>query len=301
MSALVDWIEKPGFYPGMSADRYFADPCPTPSLRQSAIPELAGINARSPLHFALKHPRLNPYGREGTSSRAQFLGSAVHRLALGAGRDVSVIRYPDYKSPTARAARDLAIANGRIPVLEREHVRALDMAAILRDAIEDELGGAPYQTEVPFFWIEQTAAGPVWCAGMLDVWCESLGIALDPKTTSGAATREAFGKDAAANGYDLQGEWYPRGIGKLRPELQGHVRFRNLVVETAEPFGFRSMQPSESTRYIASRQCDQALELFGQCLHGRSWPSYPREVEVYSTPSYYQNAIMARESGEELP
>lgn len=288
-------ILKPGFFSEMDSDEYFADPCPAPSLTQSGIPTLL---KRSPYHFAHRHPRLNPYGGEPATERAQYLGQAVHRLALGRGREISEIRYPDFVHSSAREARDLAVANGRIPILSKELVKARDMAAILKKKIAEALGGAAYETEVVIAWIEKTEAGPVWCRGMLDVWCPSLGIALDPKALRIAATAEAFGRTAAESGYDIQAAFYSKGLLALCPKLK-KVTFANLVVENYPPYGAQSFTPDASARVIASSQVDVALELFGRCLHTRDWPSYPRGIQTYATPAWYQNSVLYREENQQ--
>jgi len=285
MSERLLWVDRPGFYPDLDADRYFDDPAPAPSLTQSVIKVL---NETSPHHAALEHPRLNPFGRRRDSSRAQFLGSAVHRLALGKGREVSMIRFPDYRSTAARDARDMAVANGRIPILEKTYAEAVRMAEVLVERIEERLEGAPYETEVPFFWLEETEAGPVWCRGMLDVWSEDLALGLDVKTTAGYATDEAVGRDIGSNGYDVQDSWYRRGVAKARPELEGRVSFEFLYVETSEPHGARPFELDEQSRVYADFQTERALRSWSAALHARRFPSYPRRTGVVSTPAYLQ-------------
>lgn len=297
MTDRLQWISAPGFYPDLDADRYFDDPAPIPSLTQSVIKVL---NETSPRHAAAAHPRLNPYGERGGSTKAQYLGSAVHRLALGKGRPVSVLRYPDFKSSSARQARDLAVANGRIPVLEKVHAQALEMAAILRARIEEAVQGHAYETEVPLFWIRQTAAGPIWCRGMLDVWCEALALALDVKTTAGFATEEAVGKDIASNGYDVQDSWYRDGIESIRPDLAGRARFEFLYCETSEPYGARPHELDETSRVIGRFQIDRAAEIWGRCWHGRTWPSYPRQTGSVGTPGWHQKRWSELYQQEEL-
>lgn len=285
MTDRLQWITAPGFYPDLDADRYFDDPAPIPSLTQSVIKVL---NETSPRHAAAAHPRLNPYGERGGSSKAQYLGSAVHRLALGKGREVSVIRYPDFRSSSARKARDLAVANGRIPVLEKVYGQALEMAEVLQERIREAVGGRPFETEVPVFWTRQTAAGPIWCRGMLDVWCEELALAVDVKSTAGFATEEAVGKDIASNGYDVQDSWYRGGIEAVRPDLAGRARFEFLYCETAEPYGARSHELDETSRMIGDYQTTRAAEIWGRCWHSRTWPSYPRATGSVGTPAWHQ-------------
>lgn len=295
MIAVDSWISEPGFYPDMNEVDYFADPCPTPSLRQSGIKIL---NGKSPYHFAFSHPRLNPYRAAKNPTSYMVFGSAVHSLALGRGREVSIIRYPDFRNESAKRARDAAIGAGRIPVLEREYARASAVAGEVRAAIEDELQGAEYWTEVPFFWIEETEFGPVWCGGMLDVWCPSLRRALDVKASVIALTAESIGRDMAANGYDVQYVWYPRGLSRLIPEAGG-FSFGTLYVESEAPHGWTVNELDESSRMIAESACDRAVRRFAQCLHARTWPSYPRR-QVVGTPGFHHQTEMVRQLSEEI-
>lgn len=289
-------IDASGFYPDLDAEAYFADPCPTPSLRQSLIPDLVN---KSPYHAAFRSPRLNPYGSNDGGDKARWLGSAVHRLALGRGREISAIRYPDFKSSSAQEARRLALANNRIPVLERELVAARDMAEIVKEAIHDALGGAPYETEVPFFWQETCAYGEIWCGGMLDVWAPSIATALDVKALRSAATPAAFGRTSGDNGYDIQDVFYTRGLGQILPKLQGRLKFKDLVVETLPPHGSRTFEIDAPSRAAADLTIKQSINIWADCLAKRQWPSYPKETAQVSTPSFHQQRAMERAYADE--
>lgn len=293
MSARPEWIEAPGFYPEMLEADYFLDPCPEPSLRQSGIKVL---NGRSPYHFAFEHPRLNPYAAARSTTRFMRMGSAVHSLALGRGREVSIVRYPNWQSSSAKRARDLALAANRIPVLEHEHERATAIAGVVRERIEEELDGAEYLTEVPLFWREAVDLADgrphwIWCAAMLDVWSPARATALDVKASSVAAIPDDVGRDMAANGYDVQNVWYRRGLGALLPEGAGRFRFATLYVETDPPHGACAFELDESSRTLADAQCTRAARTFAHCLAARSWPSYPRAA-VVGTPPWHQTAIV---------
>lgn len=279
-------IVRPGFY-DLSADDYFADPCPTPSLTQSGIPTLLK-NAQA---FARRHPRLNPYGRDGDPTRAMWFGSAVHRLALGKGKEVSILKFPDFKSSTAREQRDGVIANGRIPVLERDYVRALDAAGVVRQRIAEALEGAPYETEVAFAWVEETVLGPVWCRGMLDVWCPARATVLDVKTTARGLDDETLEREIGDNGYDVQRAFYRRGVGRILPDLAGRVRFENLFVESDPPHQARAIELDEASTYVAEQAVEVAVRRFAQCLSSRSWPGLPRRSVLGTTP-YHQARLM---------
>jgi hypothetical protein len=288
-------ITEPGIYIGGSSDDYFADPCPEPSLNQSLIK--IGDEA-APLHMAHAHVRLNPYGQRDDSSRAQWFGSAVHRLALGAGRDVRVLRYPDYKHSTARAARDEAIRRGEIPILEREHDRAFEMAERCRELVAEIADGAEVFTEVPVYWREQTRFGWIWARAMLDVWIPSRSRIVDLKTTRNRATSEGASSDITSNRYDIQDDWYRRGVSKAAPEHAGRVRFEFLLVEGDEPHGHALHYLDEESRYLASRVCDRQAESFAQGMQGNTWPGYPRQPQRTQTAGWYQSRLTNRELSE---
>lgn len=292
-------IDKPGLYVDVRRDigvyfdmpehEYRQDPAPEPSLNQSLIPALLD---RSPFHAAYECPRLNPYGRLRLPSRAQIFGETVHRLALGRGREISTVRYRDYTSSSARDDRDEALRNNRIPVLEHQYLAAHEIATIVRERMVEACEGHPYQTEVVLIWKERTVHGEIYCRAQVDVWCEALGLALDPKILSTPATPFAFGRAAADGGYDLQAVFYGRGFGQLMPQFKGSVRFANLVVESYPPFATQSFAPDQNTRYVAERRCAQAMELWARCLKERAWPSYPRGIQSYETPSFHQQRII---------
>lgn len=282
-------INLSGLYLDVDPDAYHSDELPTPSLNQSLIPTLL---KKSAYHAAFEHPRLNPYGSARESSRAQWLGEAVHRLALGRGRQISEIRWPDYSSASAREARDEAMRNKRIPVLTRDLIRSRDMALILRDTIEQEFCHEEYFTEVMLCWEEETPSGLIWCRSLIDAYCPSRAYALDPKVLRTPATAEAFGANAAKSGYDIQDAFIRRGLGRVLPDLEGRLRFSNLVMESAAPHGHSVFEPDGPSRAAAELQVQDAINIWGRCLHSRTWPSYPAGRRPYSTPAWYQQQLL---------
>lgn len=289
-------IEAPGFYPDLTEVEHFADPCPTPSLRQSGAKVLLG---KSPHHLAFEHPRLNPY-RKANRQTTKFMrhGSAVHSLALGRGKEVSVIRHPNFRTSSAKRAAEMAIAAGRIPVLEHEHDTATAAAAVVRRAIDEELEGAEWFPEMCFYWIEETAFGPVWCGGMLDIFCPARRRILDLKNSSIPLTWEAIGRDMASNGYDFQREFYKRGASALAATA-GEFEFGTLYVENDAPFGYTTVDLDTESDQYAAGDVELAIRTFGQCLHSRTWPSYPRRTRT-STPGYHHQAAKTRQLSQEL-
>lgn len=275
----------------MPLDDYVGDPCPTPSLNQSIIPAML---ERSPWHAAFQHPRLNPYGSARESAKAQILGSAKHRIALGKGREISPIRYPDYRSLAAREARDLAVANKRLPVLERDYVDALACSKAAKALIAEVCGKRPWYPEVVVLWEERTQHGPVWCRAQLDLYCPDwqpdVDLIGDLKFLRIPATAEAFGRASSQSGYDVQGKFYPRGVEMCRPGKR--VKFLNMVIENDAPHGSGCFEPDAGTLYTAEVQVAKAMELWAKCVHTRSWPGYPKGIQSYTTPGYFQNKVI---------
>lgn len=259
---------RAGFHEHISPAEYFAEPCPSPAATSSI---LGLIIDKSPAHARHAHPALNGDREEARSTAAQYLGSVVHRLALGKGREYQVVDADSWRTNAAKDARAAAEAAGLIPVLAPKFEEAQLMAGVLRDRLDEVLDGEPYETEVVIAWQE----GGVWCRAMLDVWCERIGLALDLKTCTDAS--DGAVDRAFANGYARQDAWYGRGLSSV----VGHpVDFGFLFVENSAPYLSRVARISEGFRHGAQVECLRALDVFRSCLSSGEWPGYPvRTVE----------------------
>lgn len=274
-------ITTPGIYPDMTAREYFAGATPTMALTSSGIKTLLN---ETPADFI---------GKKREATAAMRLGDVTHQLALGKGKGYVISPYDDYRTKDSREWRDAAIASGLVPIKQPDFDAAEAMAAIIRTRIEKALGGAEYLTEVPFFWQE----GDVWCAGMMDVWCQSLGVVIDPKIT-GYVHGERARAHIANMGWHWQNAWYRRGLGKIMPEIAGRVRFANLLISDDEPHTSRLVEISEGWRTGAERDCERALATFAQCMATDTWPGYP-DQEVIDEPTWLTNARLMRDMEDE--
>lgn len=263
-------ITAPGFYPEVTPNQYFAEPCPAPALTNSGIKLLAPIGA-APAKFAHYHPAIGQPEEERKATAAQYRGKLVHRLALDKGDDYVISPYDEFRSNEAKAWKADADARGIMPVKQKAFDEAEAMAAIVRERIVDACKGHPYQTEVVIAWQEDVAGFPIWCRAMLDVWCPALGLALDVKTCADASD-EAIGR-AFANGYATQDAWYRRGLEALTKDY-GRVRFGFLFVEGDEPHLSRPAVATESFRHGAKLECERAMAVFARCMKAGEWPGY---------------------------
>ena len=294
-------ITKPGLYFDVPCEDYFADLCPEPSLSNSGIGILLN---QSPLHFAARHPRLNG-GEDAakTATQAMCVGSVVHRLALGAGKDYVVIDADSYRTKEAKATRDEAEGHGLVPILAHKFEEAEAQSKVLRQHLDDVLLGEPFLSEVVLAWqIETKSGGLIWCRGMIDAWCPSLMMAVDLKSTTDASPAAAT-RRMINGGYDTQDAWYSRGLGHVIGE-PGKVRFTTLFGETEAPFASHAVTINEAWRSSAWDLCEEAAEIFGGCLAARQWPGYPRNPQLLSPPDWLISQRMyrgfAREGHAEL-
>ncbi len=96
-------ITKPGFYPEITPDEYFAEPCPAPALTNSGIGTLLRY---CPAKFAYQHPAIGQPAEERADTAARYMGSLVHRLALDKGDDYVISPFVEYRTKEAKAWRD---------------------------------------------------------------------------------------------------------------------------------------------------------------------------------------------------
>src|SRR6186713_1265058 len=106
-------ITEPGIYRDITEADYRADPFGgsfTQSLAKVVL-EHSPLHARE--ESALAEPREEDDEAE-KYVKAQAIGNAVHKTMLGRGKEVEVIDAKDFKKDVAKAARDAAVAAGRV-------------------------------------------------------------------------------------------------------------------------------------------------------------------------------------------
>lgn len=285
-------ITKPGFYPDITCAQYFAEPCPAPALTNSGIQTL---NGSCPAKFAYRHPAIGQPEEERAASAAMRLGSLVHRLALDKGDDYAVSPFDAYRSNEAKEWKEETEAAGIIPVKQAEFEQATAMAARIREGIQRETRGEPYQTEVVMAWQMSIDGFRIWCRAMLDVWCPSLNLAVDVKKTRSASS-SAIDRAMASYGYANQRAFYGDGLEAL-VESDMRPRFGFLFVEDDAPNLTRYAECSEAFRHEARHGIDRAARLFARCLQAGEWPGY--EPHIAQPPAWWLGQMADYELEEE--
>lgn len=281
-------INAPGIHE-ITAEAYHADPCPEPSLSASVARVLL---QRSPLHAWHAHPRLNPRYAPDDSSRFD-LGSAAHAMLLeGDHARVAFIDAPDWRTKPAKEARDAARAEGRLPVLEHHEATLSTMLTVARAAVAaselpDLLDG---DAERALVWLD----GSAWCRSRLDMLSTDRRVILDYKTCA-SAEPEMFIRQIGNMGYDVQAEFYLRGLEAITGE---QATFIFLAQEIEEPFACSLVSLANVYREIAQRKVERAIDCWGRCLQAGRWPAYGTRVHYAEPPPWAMNEHAAREAME---
>jgi hypothetical protein len=266
---------------------YHGDPAPQPSLSRSIAKLL--IEA-SPAHAYAQHPRLGGAAPTGPASGddAMDIGTAAHAMfleGLNTAECIPVDSYstnsPTMKASEAKALRDAARANGKIPLKSKQYNAALNVFEAL-EQFRSKTGlftaGKPEQTIV---WDE----GDHWARARID-WLPDDPAAplLDLKTTGGLATVAGWGRTCWQFGADLQAAMYPRGCEFLRGEAPDGMLF--CVVETDPPFAIRVFGLDPVAIEVGQAKAAAARAAWVQCMRAQQWPSYPLEPEWIFPPPW---------------
>lgn len=278
---------KPGIHI-VSADAYHADPCIEPSL-SSSIAKL--ICNDSPLHAWTAHPRLNPAAINEESERFD-IGTIAHALILEGEQVAEILKYPDWRTKEARAARDEARASGKYPILEKNWA---DIQAMLKAFdqqaahFKEELfvNGEPEQTLI---WQEDNG---VWCRARLDWLSHDRKRIVDYKTTGATANPEVVSRTLFDNGYDIQEAFYRRGVNRL---FGIDPKFRFIYQETTAPYAVSILACGPDIQMLAEKKVMFAIEVFGDCLKTDTWPGFPVQTCYADLPEWREQSWLQKES-----
>jgi hypothetical protein len=271
-------------------DEYYADPCEVPSLSQSIAKTIV---TKSALHAWTEHPRFG--ANRGDSTAAMDEGTLIHRLVLGKGADVVIVESDAFRTNAAKAARDEAIAAGKLPVLAHKYENALAVANTLKSNLLTEHGiRLDGESEVAIEWQEEGADGLVTCRGLMDHVKIDEGRIYDVKKVESAHPRNC-GKKVIEYGYDIQHAAYTRALAKLRPELEGRIDFVFLYMEIEPPYAITPGRLSGIVRECGSQRWDRAVLAWEKCLNSNRWPAYADRIVQIEAPQWAINQEMENE------
>jgi hypothetical protein len=292
MAAIV-----PGLYADITAEAYFADPCPTPSLTQSTCKLLL---ERSPLHAWVNHPRLNPDYRPRDESKFD-IANIAHRMLIGRGREIVVLpeEFTDWRRKDARLLRDAEAARGKLAVLSKHFMAAETMVKVARDALgnfSDPFFGSGHG-ECMIAWQVAGTLGElrgVWCRQLLDWLSSDRSIYCDYKTTEASASPHAIARRMVEHGWCVQAAFAELGLNILFGVAKR--RFVFVTQEVQPPYALSVAELSEACMTMGRKQVRMALRVWEQCLLDNLWPAYPARIVWPDYPGWAEAAWLERES-----
>jgi hypothetical protein len=300
-------VTKPGKYADITPSQYFSEICPAPAFTNSLIKLLI---EETPKDAAYTHPAIGQPPEEVIATMVKRRGDVTHQLALGKGRGYAVGQWNAWRTDEAKAFKQAAVDAGVTPILQHEIEDASNMAAILKENIATTLrdigaergipipdGGFSYETEVVFACTFEIDGQEIWARIMVDVWCEDLLVALDPKCTPYLTDKHAPAH-IGNMGWDTQAALYPRVIETINPEWAGRVVFADLMVKPKPPYTSRTVSIPESWKTVANMDIDVAMRIFAKCIREDNWPGYAPGIHYMQQPSWAQKLALERQMEE---
>jgi len=239
------------------------------------------LATQSPRHAWYAHPKLNPDYR--AEEKAEFdYGTAAHALFLeGSESNLVVVAADDWRTKAAREAREQARAEGKTPILERQLTTIRKMVQAAHKFVES----SPYRMKVvsaeqKIKWRE----GGAVCIAKLDRLSQGPNgyVIVDYKSTTDAEP-EAFSRQIARMGYDLQDRWYQRGFLASQGE---DAEFLFLAQETDPPYCCSWHALAPSMEEIADMRIARAISVWQRCMASGEWPGYSNQIHYAEAPHW---------------
>ncbi|MEU1088889.1 PD-(D/E)XK nuclease-like domain-containing protein [Streptomyces sp. NPDC005892] len=273
-------VAPPAIVDGMSADDYHAD---RGSISSTGLRKL--LNPGCPAQFKYDRDHPQPHKKEFD------LGHAAHLLVLGEGPELAVIDYPDWRKKDAQIERDNAYAEGKVPLLTKDHDMVQEMAAEIR---QHPLAGPLFTpgsgvAERSIFWTDPATG--VRCRIRPDYLKQLPGLTLcvDYKTIK-AADPDTVSKAIRDHGYHQQDALYTDGIwAALDPQ---DVRFVFVFQSKVAPYLITVRELADHDRNIGRAKNERALRTYADCTATGVWPDWTGPVANIPTISMPTWAVL---------
>lgn len=285
-------ITEAGAYIDVPANVYFADPCPVPSLTQSVAKIICDQSA---LHAWHAHPCLGAEPNEPESyDKTKAVGNAAHSILIGRGKDVSVLKFKDFRTKEAQEAREAVETAGGVAILQKHHIAAERLVAAVRAQISGikgcENAFAVGHGEV----VIAAEIDGIWLRSMID-WMESPVALWDLKTSGMSVAPHGLGRMMANAGWDVQAATQELILDTIDPDNAGRRKFRFVPTENETPYSLVVAQLSESVMTMGRKKLQYAMEVWKRCTATNKWPGYPAEIVMPEYPGFKETDWLNRE------
>ena len=189
------------------------------------------------------------------------------------------VQADDWRTKAAKDQRDAAQANGQYAVLERQYVDIVDMCTTAeRYLATTELADvlATGDAESTVIWQEKD----IWYRCRPDLMSVDRRIVIDYKSTTSAAP-DAIAKQIGRMGYDLQAEFYTRGVQAVTGRED--VAFVFLFQEITAPYACSLVSLSNAYRQVGQAKVTRAVASWNFCVTTNNWPGYTPQI-LYVEP-----------------
>lgn len=242
-----------------------------PGIRRS---DLWKIN-RSPLHFR--------YFMDSPEEQTPALvfGSAAHAAILEGWeafeKDFATCPNADRRTKEGKQKyiEFMESAGSKALISPEEFAKISSMREVFwNDPRVKELLKNPYETEVPFQWIDGKTGEPCKCKADIVTTINGMPVVIDYKTTM-AADYRSFRSSARKFGYDFQAGFYTEGIDLSTLEKHGFIF---IVQEKEPPFAVAIYPCDESMLIQGRRKFHELLTEYHECRMKDEWPGYETEM-----------------------
>jgi hypothetical protein len=264
---------KPGFYTDMTEEDYHTQKLLDEPALSYSIAKL--LVTQTPMHAKHAHPLLGSKDA-GSTTPAQSKGTLAHSLILGKGKGIEVLQFDSFRTNDAKAARDKAEAEGKLPVLQSAVDECSQLVTTFITQMKDTEYASSFfdpecQSELCMYWRDPETG--ILMQGMLDRLNLKTPIIFDLKLTTDASTKTVE-KKIFDMGYHIQNAFYRRGVGTIIPELIGAVRFVFLFIEVDPPYALNIIEFSGMYEYLADLEADRSISIWSECMKSGKWPGY---------------------------
>lgn len=277
MSALA---EAPPFQAGVydiPEDIYHGDPVPGGSLSVSGAKKLLPPSCPALFDYERRS------GRKPT--RALELGTAAHKLVLGAGWPFAVIDAGDYRTKAAQQARDEARGAGKVPLLTHEHEQVQAMAAAIR---EHPLASAllcrgDVEPERSLFWHDEEFG--IWRRSRLDAIRQRGRVIIADYKSAASADPGKFARAAYDFRYHMQEVWYRDAVAAC---YGADAEFLFVAQEKTAPYLVTVCRLDFDAQAAGAAANRKAMEIYRDCQQSGIWPGYQpdNDIALLSLPAW---------------
>lgn len=273
-------ITEPGIY-DIPEDVYHADPVKGGSLSYSGAKKLLADGGPELFAYEREHPP--------APSKEMELGTAAHKLVLGAGQELHEVKADNWRGKKASEEADEARQAGKLPLLTKELATVRAMAARLREHERaSQLLGQPGRPEMSAFW-EDPSYG-VWWRCRWDYMPEPdpryRPVIGDYKTTDkGGAAPAKFARAVADFRYYMQAHVYTAGYAAMfAGRISAMPGYALIAQERTPPYRVAVYELHPAALRKGREDAERAMEIYRDCMESGIWPGYSTEIELLDLP-----------------